>query len=271
MLLIDIETAPQPRSLERTPTEDDLNVGIKPNFKPATIDDYRQKNEERWGRRIIKESSLDWRYGQIICKAEMDLLANEEGQTLVTVRHAFDQDIEPFEVEGTAPIVHWVKPIQCADEGGVIGNLPLGLYRRVVGFNIRQFDLPVLVFRAMIHGRQMDPMPKRMGRYDLQADVIDWMDILSWHGSFPTKGWSLDHYAEWFDFPVQPYGKGSDVYQWLIDKDYGSILRHCATDVIMLWYLHQMFEPLIRREGMWPGSSGEKAETSEIASVGPRT
>lgn len=268
MLIIDLETAPQARSLERQPTDDDLNVGVKPNFKPATIDDYRQKNEERFYRRIVKESSLDWRYGQIVCKAEMDLKANPtegQGQTQTVVRHAFDEDIEPFEIDSRAIGIHWVKPIRCADEGGVIGNLPLGLYRRVVGFNIRQFDLPFLVFRALIHGRQVDPMPKRMGRYDLQGDVIDWMDILAWHGTFPTKGWSLDRYAEWFDFPVQPYGTGADIHGWLIEGDYGSILRHCATDVVVLWYLHQMFEPLIRRPDEWPTD-----EPSEIASVGPR-
>lgn len=212
-LVIDIETSYQPESLSLPITEDDLNAGIGSNWKdPEKIKAKQDENRAAWTETIRKQACLDWRLGRIVA-------IGVEGEA----RMGDDE----------APLLHWMW--------GKIDT-----YNRsapVIGFNIRNFDLPWLFGRSATLGIR----PSRKwseSRYSSKV-IVDWCDILSNYGSMRFAGWTLGRYNEHFKLGADMYGEGAEVAGWVEQGEWHHVERHLLGDLDATARLHHRFAGLL--------------------------
>lgn len=256
--VFDLETAPTTEALQLRPDEDYLNRGIREDFKPETVAKYQQRNASEWPREIEKRASLDWRLGQIVAGGTAQLSPEHEGVLVRLAISVGDPEYyigpaalqtrlaEALEREGVRG-VH-ISPAVCRGEEVLLealwnllrldSNMPLSLCG---GFNIRNFDLPWLLGRSAARGvpptRRFNP-----SRYS-NSDVVDWAELLAWQGAFPTKGWALEQYAEWFKLPHRPWGSGAEVPRLWFEGDLTSVATHLMFDLLTTLDLHLRFAP----------------------------
>jgi len=230
--VIDLETAP--RDGDPPPCPDAfLNRGIRSNFKPDTVKEHQAKNQILWDEGEWKKvASLDWRLGQIVAAGVMI-----DGEAFL-----YHTGVTSFESDG-----HHVS--ERANERALIEGLMDGIYDiskgRLVGFNHRNFDLPWIAGRAMVHNVPCK-LP-RASRYD-PTRITDWCDILSNYGSFDMKGWSLDAYAKLYNLEHQPWGDGKQVGEWYTNGEHDKILRHLLSDLLMTYDLDKRCAPSLGLE-----------------------
>jgi len=110
----------------------------------------------------------------------------------------------------------------------------------LVGFNLRNFDLPVLIGRSAVNG--ITPSRKfNLARFRTDLGVIDWCEILTFWGAFDMTGWSLSQYADFFGLDAKPYGDGAEVPKRWLEGDYDYVTKHLEADLAMLRELHERF------------------------------
>lgn len=120
------------------------------------------------------------------------------------------------------------------DEAATIANFVERVERRsprLVGFNSRGFDLPVLQARAMRHGIAF-PASFNLGtRYQLGAHV-DLKDYLTNFGAAASS--RLDHWSRLIGWPGKLDDSGAMVSEVLARPDGRDHLRHyCAADTVL--------------------------------------
>lgn len=104
----------------------------------------------------------------------------------------------------------------------MVGDAPL------LGFNIVQYDLPVLLRRSLYLGV---PTPPLMVSKYKHPSVIDLMQILSFDGLLPYR--SLSFYCKRFglDVPADET-TGADIARLVAAGDWDGVAAHCRADVI---------------------------------------
>lgn len=97
---------------------------------------------------------------------------------------------------------------------------------RMLGFNILQFDLPVLMRRSQLLGIPFPPV--NIDRY--RTSHIDLLDKLSFQGRIQYR--SLNFYTRRFDIecPEDPV-KGEDVPRLVAEGEWTAICQHVFRDV----------------------------------------
>lgn len=221
-LVIDIECAPTDRALEMPCPEDWLTRGIKDNFKPDTIERYRAENLASWPEEVTRRASLDWRLGRVVAVGfkmsegtEHVYCGQSEGLLLRTLWEFIRLERQRLERQDF----------------------------QLVGFNIAGFDWPWILGRSAA----LRILPTRKFSYNKwspeRSEIIDWQDILCNHGSFASKGYSLDTYAEIFGLP-RTVGEGKDVPEWFRTGQLAKIEEHLAGDLRTTAALDQLFRPV---------------------------
>lgn len=254
-LILDLETGPHPDTLALEPDEEWLQSGVRDNFKSETAQRYREENRAAWPAERIRLGSLDWRLGQIIAGGTMGV---EVGAP--TVRIWILKPPAPIAVTA----IGWGVPEERQDQvsdafpdlmllGAVMEDeadilmglrhqLAGGTERPVVGFGLRNFDLPWLLGRGAVN--RVGRMPVAAGsRYDLspRAPSVDWQDVLHWYGALPSAGWTLARYAQHFALPVQPWGEGVRCWEHWKVGDVGYVGGHLLMDLLTTACLHHRF------------------------------
>lgn len=104
-----------------------------------------------------------------------------------------------------------------------------------IGFNIRSFDLPVLMAAFMRHGIRcpLNLYPPR-SKWD-QGWCFDLMDILPSKTGFEAK----ESYLEAFGIEVDNLGTGADVAGWYAEGNWEAIRAHNIADVEAEWQLYR--------------------------------
>lgn len=103
----------------------------------------------------------------------------------------------------------------------------------VVTFNGKGFDLPVLLFRAMILdiAVQGSTYVKLTNKWNVTKDHYDLMQVLV--GNIPQTGRNLDFYLRLFGVGAKPNDfDGSQVYETWQAKEYDKIREYCESDVL---------------------------------------
>jgi len=100
-----------------------------------------------------------------------------------------------------------------------------------VGFNLRSFDLPVLIQRSRLLGIQTPKIS--LAPFGRSNDLIDVYDELTFHnnrgaGIMPQ---SLKVFARRFGLPVSDPTSGKDIAQLVTDGDWEGVRSHCLSDV----------------------------------------
>ncbi|WP_053958290.1 3'-5' exonuclease [Sulfobacillus thermosulfidooxidans] len=107
---------------------------------------------------------------------------------------------------------------------------------RLVGWNSQGFDLPVLVYRAMVHGVAApqfylwgEPYHGYRKRFD-EDNHLDLMDVLSFYGSSPRM--SLHEMARVLGIPGKLDMDGSQVWDRYQAGEIEAIREYCTADVL---------------------------------------
>jgi 3'-5' exonuclease len=114
---------------------------------------------------------------------------------------------------------------------------------QLVTFNGNSFDLPVLRYRAMIHGVSAPGLAARLYFNRYTEDAVDLCDILS---SFaPHTKASLNELSKIMGMPGKPEGiEGSEVERYFLEGRIREIAQYCETDVVntyRVWLRYELF------------------------------
>lgn len=120
----------------------------------------------------------------------------------------------------------------------------------LVSFNGHSFDLPVLRYRAMLHGLTGGAFGRRTYFNRYAQDAIDLCDVLS---SFDTRGKvGLDALSRIMGLQGKPEGiSGKDVAAYVADGKIAEVAAYCETDVIntyRLWLRYELFSARLTQE-----------------------
>ena len=114
---------------------------------------------------------------------------------------------------------------------------------QLVTFNGNSFDLPVLRYRAMIHGVSAPGLAARPYFNRYTEDAVDLCDILS---SFaPHTKASLNELSKIMGMPGKPEGiDGTEVERYFLEGRIKEIADYCETDVVntyRVWLRYELF------------------------------
>ncbi|MCC7122476.1 MAG: 3'-5' exonuclease [Gammaproteobacteria bacterium] len=147
----------------------------------------------------------------------------------------------------------WSLGDESADEADLVRRFFEGVERytpTLVSWNGGGFDLPVLHYRALIHGVSAprywetgnDDTAFRynnyLGRFHWRH--IDLMDVLA--GYQPRASASLDDIATLLGFPGKMGMSGKDVWPSFLAGEITAIRNYCETDVLNTWLVYLAFE-----------------------------
>lgn len=120
----------------------------------------------------------------------------------------------------------WVKTRADADESLLldrfweqVGN------SRLIGFNILQFDLPVLIRRSQLLGVAYPAL--NLDRY--RTPHVDLLQKLSFNGAITFR--SLSFYARRFRIPCEDTTAGSDIPGLVAAGEWDIVKHHCECDI----------------------------------------
>jgi 3'-5' exonuclease len=133
---------------------------------------------------------------------------------------------------------------------------------QLVTFNGNTFDLPVLRYRAMIHGISAPGLAVRPYFNRYTEDAVDLCDILS---SFaPHTKASLNELSRIMGLPGKSDGiDGSDVEQFFLEGKIKEIADYCETDVVNTYRVLLRYE-LFRGRLAGERAPGERAQLSRF-------
>src|SRR6516165_8720864 len=114
---------------------------------------------------------------------------------------------------------------------------------QLVTFNGSSFDLPVLRYRAMVHGVAAPGLASRPYFNRYTEDAIDLCDVLS---SFSSQGKATLHeLCRVMGLPGKPDGiSGSEVEKYYRDGHIRQIAEYCESDVLntyRVWLRYELF------------------------------
>jgi len=106
-----------------------------------------------------------------------------------------------------------------------------------IGFNIKEFDLPLLYRALVINNYKCPfyPIPKG-GSYKYHRDVIDLSEF------WPSDKWKVSQYTLCKQLGIEdefPEGSGKDVLYWYENDQSEKIVSHCKADVKQLVEIYE--------------------------------
>jgi 3'-5' exonuclease len=120
---------------------------------------------------------------------------------------------------------------------------PAGLSQQLVTFNGSSFDLPVLRYRAIVHGVAAPGLAARPYFHTYSEDAVDLCDVLS---SFSSQAKATLHeLCRVMGLPGKPDGMtGAEVEKYYRDGHIRQIADYCESDVLnpyRIWLRHELF------------------------------
>jgi hypothetical protein len=103
--------------------------------------------------------------------------------------------------------------------------------RKLVGFRIRDFDLPMLIQRSRYLGVTAPEID--LGRYSRTGRIVDLFDLLTFQDSQRTFAMrrTLHAFCRRFGIPVADETVGADIAKLVADEKWGEIAAHCGSDI----------------------------------------
>lgn len=110
----------------------------------------------------------------------------------------------------------------------------------LVSWNGNNFDLPVLHYRALLHGIPATHYWAKNYQYRYGHQHIDLMDLLANYQ--PAAFASLDQMATMLGFPGKTNMEGSQVWDHYLAGHIEQIRQYCETDVLNTYLIYLRFE-----------------------------
>ena len=132
---------------------------------------------------------------------------------------------------------------------------------QLVTFNGNSFDLPVLRYRAMVHGVSAPGLSARPYFHRYSEDAIDLCDVFS---SFSPQGKATLHeISRVMGLPGKPKGiDGGEVERYFREGKIKEIAEYCETDVVgtyQVWLRYELFRGTLS-QGAFEASERKLAE-----------
>jgi hypothetical protein len=107
----------------------------------------------------------------------------------------------------------------------------LAISRPLIGFRIREFDLPMLIQRSRYLG--VRPLDLDLGRYARREVIRDLHDVLTFNDMRATSVMrrGLKSFARRFGIPVDDETDGADVPALIAAGNLEAVCAHCTSDV----------------------------------------
>lgn len=168
----------------------------------------------------------------------------------------------------------WTLGEESADEREIVERFFEGIARytpQLVSWNGSGFDLPVLHYRALLHGvsaarywetgdeDQSFKWNNYLSRYHQRH--LDVMDQLA--GFQPRASAPLDQIAQMLGYPGKLGMDGSKVHQAYLDGRLAEIRAYCETDVLNTYLVYLRFE-LMRGRLDGPGHAAAEGEVAAL-------
>ena len=97
--------------------------------------------------------------------------------------------------------------------------------RRIVGFSVLNFDLPVLIRRSQLLGLRVPTV--NLDRY--RTPHVDLIERLTFNGKLTWR--SLAFYCRRFAIPCEDATSGADIASMVAANDWAGVAAHCRSDV----------------------------------------
>lgn len=227
IIAIDIETIPhQGLPDECMPKFDPSSIKIG-NCGPEKAKAKIDAAEKKWKKALTKKMSLD----PTLCQVCTFVGVHYDTESQKSKSVSSYQVSEDIEAEYDCIYSAWDFIKKCKQE-----KIPL------VTFSGINFDLPVLIFRAMALDIPI-PQPKYYMQKYSSVYHYDLMEILA---HWDKQRWnSLDFYLRLFGLGGKGAFDGSQVYQAWKAGEYAKIQDYCMSDVMSLIALFERVEPWI--------------------------
>lgn len=206
----DIETAPMPNAADFLEPPDLDDIEAPANYKDplkiaAYIEDAKVKRVEKHQRDCAEKAALDWNVGRIVA-----IGLQTEGMDAPQVAIA---DSEKRERE----ILFWLWET-------------VATRRPVIGFHIRNFDVPYCIQRSRLLGLTTPRLS--LARFD-NHDLCDLFDILTFSDTQDTKVMrhTLGRFAQRFGVPHDDSISGADIPGLVAAGQWDAIEAHVTADV----------------------------------------
>lgn len=207
-IVFDCETAPLEDVRQYVDPPDLSAITAPRNYKKqdaidAYIADEREKQRADYETTLAEKSALDYNTARIICLGT--LIEDTEAVQIIRDEASERETLKWF----------W------ATQQG----------RKLIGFRIRDFDLPMLIQRSRYLGVRPDDID--LGRYSRAGRVIDLFDLLTFQDSQRTFAMrrTLHAFCRRFGIPVTDETKGADIASFVKAEQWGEIAAHCGSDI----------------------------------------
>jgi len=140
---------------------------------------------------------------------------------------------------------------------------------RLVTFNGHSFDLPVLRYRAMVHGVSAPGLSARPYFYRYSEDAVDLCDVFS---SFSSQGKATLHeISKVMGLPGKPKGfDGGEVERHYHEGKIKEIADYCEADVVntyQVWLRYELFRGTLS-QGVFEASERNLADFMNARPMG---
>jgi predicted PolB exonuclease-like 3'-5' exonuclease len=119
---------------------------------------------------------------------------------------------------------------------------------KLVSFNGRNFDMPMLLIRALKHNLSIPTYFDNSNKWDNYRSRysenfhIDLIEVLGSYGA--VRGLKLDVLAQMAGLPGKFDVHGDEVYKLFFDEEYQKIEEYCESDVLNTYWLWLKYEML---------------------------
>ena len=213
-VIIDIETANPVFETEEAKEAFVSKISVPSNYKYVdAIAKYRAEK--------MQKLALDTTMATISC---IGILEYVEGSKPILISGPDEEDIlRRFRavLDGMKASYHGVHPTENADK---LSSDKLHPVLPWMGFNIREFDLPVLLSAHIRHG--LNPGVDLIGKRYSASFAVDLVNIL-YGGNYPKS-----HYCNTWGIPIDDQISGADMPAMYERWDFTNIEKHCKDDLI---------------------------------------
>lgn len=249
-LYLDIETVPDESRMHLFPLEPMPPTRLIENMMPA--DDFAQFTEEKAKQYLDSVSPVDeWFDGAISAEESREKGPRKGVLSLLRTKRSVQEDrIKEMSVNpmfcrivaiglkvGSQPVESMLCSMQTDEYTALVEAWRIiQKHRPVIGFNVRDFDLRVMLVRSAILGVEPAYVPDTR-KYG-SPDVIDLMQAI--YGDRCPKGCGMKPTAKMFGIDVpEDHGDGSQVYKLYQSRDWKRIADYLVGDVELTAAVHQ--------------------------------
>lgn len=129
--------------------------------------------------------------------------------------------------------------------------------RKLIGFRIRDFDLPMLIQRSRYLGLTHPEID--LGKYSRGGRVVDLFDMLTFQDSQRTFAMrrTLHAFCRRFGIPVTDDTAGSEIAALVAAEKWGDVAAHCGSDIRLTKALAEQLGVLVVKVAPTMPTTGE--------------